>query len=146
MSKIALLDISDAEILSGSCFAGQPVYKCYSLPTKAPNTKRIQDNIQASMAVKPGIISSDQALTLKQSLMIPSALGVFVVTVLKMLTRTRKRVTRSAILPGMTSGGTTKLIQDTTTNRPEYQSQDTKEICCIYQMVGSRLSGNEICA
>ena len=35
-----------------------------------------------------------------------------------MLTRTRKRVIRSAILPGITSGGTTKLIQDTTTNKP----------------------------
>ena len=61
----------------------------------------MQANIQASIAVRP------------------SALGVLVVTVLKMLTRTRKRVMRSAILPGMTSGGTTKLIQETTTNRPE---------------------------
>ena len=42
-------------------------------------------------------------------------------TVLKMLTRTRKRVIRSAIRPGITSGGTTKLIQDTTTNRPADQ-------------------------
>ena len=50
---------------------------------------------------------------------IPSALGVLVVTVLKMLTRTRKRVTRRAILPGITSGGTTKLIHETTTKRPE---------------------------
>ena len=39
-------------------------------------------------------------------------------TVLKMLTRTRKRVISKAILPGITSGGTTKLIQDTTTNKP----------------------------
>ena len=43
------------------------------------------------------------------------------VTVLKILTRTRKIVTSKAILPGMTSGGTTKLIQETTTNRPEQQ-------------------------
>ena len=49
---------------------------------------------------------------------LPSALGVLVVTVLKILTSTRKRVTSSAILPGMTSGGTTKLIQETTTNKP----------------------------
>ena len=39
----------------------------------------------------------------------PSALGVLVVTVLKMLTSTRKRVTKRAIRPGMMSGGTTKL-------------------------------------
>ena len=39
-------------------------------------------------------------------------------TVLKMLTSTRKRVMRRAIRPGMTSGGTTKLIQETTTNKP----------------------------
>ena len=51
----------------------------------------------------------------------PSALGVLVVMLLKMLTRTRKSVMRRAIRPGMTSGGTTKLIQDTTTNRPEQQ-------------------------
>ena len=35
--------------------------------------------------------------------------GVLVVTVLKMLTSTRNKVTRSAILLGMMSGGTTKL-------------------------------------
>ena len=45
------------------------------------------------------------------------------VTVLKMLTRTRKIVTSKAILPGMTSGGTTKLIHETTTNRPEQQRE-----------------------
>ena len=44
--------------------------------------------------------------------------GVLVVTVLKMLTRTRKRVTRRAILPGMTSMGMRKEIQETITNRP----------------------------
>ena len=36
-------------------------------------------------------------------------LGVLVVTVLKMLTSTRNKVTSSAILPGIMSGGTTKL-------------------------------------
>ena len=36
-------------------------------------------------------------------------LGVLVVTVLKMLTSTRNRVTRSAMRPGIMSGGTTKL-------------------------------------
>ena len=45
-------------------------------------------------------------------------LGVLVVTVLKMLTRTRKSVTRRAILPGITSIGMRKEIQDTMTNRP----------------------------
>ena len=74
-------------------------------PTRAPNTNKRQDNIQISIAVKP------------------SALGVLVVTVLKMLTSTRNRVIRSAILPGITSGGTTKLIQDTTTNRPEMRER-----------------------
>ena len=39
----------------------------------------------------------------------PSAFGVLVVTVLKMLTSTRKSVTKRAIRPGMMSGGTTKL-------------------------------------
>ena len=71
-----------------------------SSPTRAPNTNKRQDSIHISIAVKP------------------SALGVLVVTVLKMLTSTRKRVIRSAMRPGITSGGTTKLIQDTTTNRP----------------------------
>ena len=71
-----------------------------SYSTRAPNTKRIQANIQASMAVRP------------------SALGVLVVTVLKMLTSTRNKVTRRAILPGMTSMGMRNEIQDTITNRP----------------------------
>ena len=41
------------------------------------------------------------------------------VTLLKMFTNTRKRVISKAILPGMTSGGTTKLIHETTTKSPE---------------------------
>ena len=48
--------------------------------------------------------------------------GVLVVTVLKMLTRTRKRVTRRAILPGITSIGMRKEIHDTMTNKPEESS------------------------
>ena len=68
--------------------------------TKAPNTKRMQANIQASMAVRP------------------SALGVLVVTLLKMLTSTRNRVTRRAILPGMMSAGMGNEIQETITQRP----------------------------
>ena len=36
-----------------------------------------------------------------------------------------------AIRPGMTSGGTTKLIQDTTTNRPEINIQVQIQICNI---------------
>ena len=70
---------------------------------KAPNTKRMHANIQASMAVSP------------------SALGVLVVTVLKMLTSTRNRVTRRPILPGMTSIGIKNEIQDTITNKPTTQ-------------------------
>ena len=72
--------------------------KTYSI--RAPNTKRMQANIQASMAVRP------------------SALGVLVVTLLKMLTSTRNKVTRRAILPGITSIGMRNEIQDTITNRP----------------------------
>ena len=60
-------------------------------------------NIQASIAVSP------------------SALGVLVVTVLKMLTSTRNRVTRRPILPGMTSIGIKNEIQDTITNKPTTQ-------------------------
>ena len=37
-----------------------------------------------------------------------------------------------AILPGITSGGTTKLIQDTTTNSPAEQKQKKDEISDIY--------------
>ena len=40
------------------------------------------------------------------------------IVVLKFLTRTRKRVTSRAILPGTTSGGMRKLVQDTTTKSP----------------------------
>ena len=72
--------------------------KTYSI--RAPNTKRMQANIQASMAVRP------------------SALGVLVVTLLKMLTSTRNKVTSRAILPGITSIGMRKDIQDTITNKP----------------------------
>ena len=59
-------------------------------------------NIQASIAVRP------------------SALGVLVVTVLKMLTSTRNRVTSSAIRPGITSIGIRNEIHDTITNSPKY--------------------------
>ena len=59
---------------------------------------------------------------------LPSAFGVLVVTLLKMLTRTRKSVMRSAMRPGMTSGGTTKLIQDTTTNSPETHEEENGDV------------------
>ena len=75
-------------------------FYCYTYSIKAPNTKRIQANIHASIAVRP------------------SALGVLVVTVLKMLTKTRNRVTKRAILPGITSIGIRKEIQETMTNNP----------------------------
>ena len=48
----------------------------------------------------------------------PSARGILLVILLKMLTRTRKTVTRMVILPGTLSGGTKKLIQETMTNMP----------------------------
>ena len=51
-------------------------------------------------------------------MVLPSALGVLLVTVLNILTSTRNNVINNAIRPGITSGGTTKLIQDTTTNSP----------------------------
>ena len=71
------------------------------LPTRAPNTKRTQTMTQASIAVSP------------------SAFGMLVVMVLNMLTRTRKTVIRSVILPGTMSGGMRKEIQLTMTNIPE---------------------------
>ena len=60
----------------------------------------MQTNIQAVMAF------------------MPSVLGELEVTVLKILISTRNRVINMAIRPGTTSGGTKKLTQDTTTNRP----------------------------
>ena len=66
----------------------------------APKTKRIHANIHASIAVRP------------------SALGVLVVTLLKMLTNTRNRVTSKAILPGITSIGIKNEIQLTMTKSP----------------------------
>ena len=45
--------------------------------------------------------------------MSPSTFGELEVTLLKMLMRTRKMVTRSVILPGTISGGMRKLTQDT---------------------------------
>ena len=68
--------------------------------SSARKTKNIQAIIQDDMAV------------------IPSTLGDTFVIVLKMLVSTRKRVTSKAILPGTTSGGMTKLTQDTATNKP----------------------------
>ena len=49
---------------------------------------------------------------------LPSALGVFVVTPLNILTSTRNKVIRRVNRPGITSGGTIKLIQDTATKSP----------------------------
>ena len=68
--------------------------------SSARKTKNIQAIIQDDMAV------------------IPSTLGDTFVIVLKILVSTRKRVTSKAILPGTTSGGMTKLTQDTATNKP----------------------------
>ena len=68
------------------------------LPIKAPNTNTMQMMTNDSMAVSP------------------SARGMLLVMLLKMLTRTRKTVTRMVMRPGTLSGGTRKLIQDTLTN------------------------------
>ena len=61
----------------------------------------MQANIQDSMAVRP------------------SALGVLVVTLLKMLTNTRKSVTSRAVRPSTTSRGIKKDIQEAITKSPE---------------------------
>ena len=74
--------------------------KTLFLPIRAPNTNTIQTMMKDSIAVRP------------------SALGMLLVMLLKMLTRTRKTVTRMVILPGTLSGGTRKLIQLTMTNIP----------------------------
>ena len=55
-------------------------------------------------------------------------LGVLVVTVLKILTRTRNSVTSRAIRPGITSIGIRKDIQDTITNSPKYPGYNHKYI------------------
>ena len=68
------------------------------LPIKAPNTNTMQMMTNDSMAVRP------------------SARGMLLVMLLKILTRTRKTVTRMVMRPGTLSGGTRKLIQDTLTN------------------------------
>ena len=68
--------------------------------SSARKTKNIQAIIQDDMAV------------------IPSTFGDTFVIVLNILVSTRKRVTSKAILPGTTSGGMTKLTQDTATNKP----------------------------
>ena len=81
---------------------------------------------------------------------------LMMLTVLKMLTRTRKRVIRRAILPGITSGGTTKLIQDTTTNKPTQINDDpvvneyhniktTMSKTWLDLRASSRLSSSGIC-
>jgi hypothetical protein len=45
---------------------------------------------------------------------------VLVVTLLNIFTSTRNNVMRRAMRPGITSGGTTKLIQETTTKSPRF--------------------------
>ena len=72
----------------------------------------------ASIAVKPDKDRRDKESIFKSTNK-PSALGILVVMVLKMLTRTRKMVISRVILPGTTSGGIRNEIQDTMTNIPE---------------------------
>ena len=57
-----------------------------------------------------------------------------------MLTRTRKRVIRRAILPGITSGGTTKLIQETTTNKPVDNYVSGSKGCGLEEMKGQQMN------
>ena len=52
-------------------------------------------------------------------MIVPSAFGILVVIVLKILTNTRKTVTKRVIRPGTISAGTRKLIHDTITNIPD---------------------------
>ena len=59
--------------------------------TKAPNTKIRQENTHADTALNP------------------SETGELEMRLLKILITTKKRVTRSAILPGITSGSIKKL-------------------------------------
>ena len=59
-----------------------------------------------------------QAIIHEDIAVIPSTLGEAFVIVLKILVRTRKRVTSKHILPGTTSGGIIKLAHDTHTNNP----------------------------
>ena len=87
-----LIDLDTSSFILSS----KPAYSM-----RAPKTKSTQTITQASIAVSP------------------SAFGMLLVMVLKMLTRTRNTVTRSVIRPGTISGGTRKLIQDTMTNMPE---------------------------
>ncbi len=108
-------------------------FKEYKIPAyskRAPKTKNMQAIIQEEMAVIPKIKLIQIACTvLIHGLMlyrtvnplgmVPSTFGELLVIVLKMLVSTRNRVTRRAILPGMTSGGIRKLTHETTTNRPD---------------------------
>ena len=72
----------------------------FTYSIKAPNTNKMHENIHAAIAVGP------------------SALGVFAVTVLEMLTKARNKVTRRIILPGVALTGIKNEIQLTTTNSP----------------------------
>ena len=58
----------------------------------------------------------------------PSALGVLVVTLLNMLTSTRNSVTSRAILPGITSMGIKKEIQETITKRPGKENSKGRRV------------------
>ena len=71
----------------------------------------------------------------------PSAFGILLVILLKMLTRQRKTVTRMVILPGTLSGGTRKLIQETITNIPEtkFSISALNNISSCYLLGNSRL-------
>ena len=64
---------------------------------------------------------------------LPSAFGVFVVTPLNILTSTRNKVIRRVNRPGITSGGTIKLIQDTATKSPRKKKEN-----CMINLINNR--------
>ena len=81
----------------------------YNLPMSAQKTKMMLTIMNISIAVRPSawnvlVENSDKLLILQQQ-----TFGILLVMLLKILTRTRKTVTRIVILPGTLSGGTRKL-------------------------------------
>ena len=74
-------------------------------PLRAPKTKRMHVIIQAE---RKFYIKADMHLILEIAVS-PSTFGEFEVTLLKILIKTRKMVTRRVIRPGTISGGIKKL-------------------------------------
>ena len=115
-SKITFINVG----LFLSSNQSQRILRVTSLPMRAPKTKMIQMMMKASIAVSP------------------SALGILLVMLLKMLTRQRNTVTRMVILPGTLSGGTRKLIQETMTNMPVGKQQVMMQNAILRLRVNSK--------